>query len=512
MILKYIIEYISNDNSYATLIKELAHEGGYKVSIVRANGAIIIYIDEEEDEIKAFFTTLGERLPLSVYVGQSRVEEAASFPEFAGEFQKTKLWSMCFPSQLIKVVDENSADYLNPFVESSKVWIDDVCFESSTDSFKAALGAIATKIADGYEVSFENENGKFSLCKNAPSAPLCESIMCIDLNKIAVQYKVPNVALFALSSMERPFVTVTTSDNGGVSKFVRLTLASDLLLLSLAKILGDKGFDRLYFTDGINSDSSLRYTAIAHSSATLEVLIHKDRKLFLSDETYDSTILPIEEDSLVAYFGDMANGSFLAIRPTVHSKELLTIKSFEKCATEEVAALDENGSRLLENFEKKFAGILGKCDELSNGYDFEKFINLCAVVLGCQSDEGRLAYLVALAAKNQAPAGVKIDFILETEGAPTLNLVKSFRTLLSYKLADVEDTILAYSIFESFADFISILSDEARKGFDAKELVLCGGMFYSQILSDRVFTKARNIRVSSAYIPQILVEKQVAHS
>ncbi len=507
MVLKYIIEYLSNDNNYATLIKDLADKSGYKINIVRANGAIIIYIDEDEDKIKTFFTLLGNALPLSVYVGQSRVEEAASFPAFESELQKAKLWSTCFPSELSKTIDETNAEYLNPYIfaQNGNVQIGEAEFAQSDDKFKSALNDLAQKIANGENVRFENENGSFCLSKNEPIDGFCKSIFCIDLNKIAPEYRIANVALFALSSMERPFVTVATTDASGESLFTRFTLSSDPFLLCIAKLIGDLGVTKLFFTQKDDSSVLVKYVGFASKNTGPEVLIHKDRKLFLSNEKYDNSILPIAEDSLIAYFGESGDASFLAQRPDVHAKDLLKVVSFSGSPMDDLSSAGESGVKLIENFNKHFAGLIDACGQNISGYDFEKFIRYCAVVLGCKEEKGHLAYLVTLANASKAPSGVKIDFVLETEGAPTLNLIKSFRTLLSYKIAGVEDTILAYSIFESFADFIAILSDEARKGFDAKELVLCGGMFYSQILSDRVFTKARNIRVSSAYIPQILI-------
>jgi hypothetical protein len=508
VILKQIIEYASNDNSYAGLIQDIVNEGHFKANIVKADGAIIVYIDEGEDEIKAFFAALGERLPLSVYMGQSRVEEAPSFPPHTENIGTYKKWAACDPKVLMKIVDENSSEYLNPFVltdmRAQSVNINGKEYTQNSESLREDIKKVAALIVSGQDVSFENENAKFALGMNKGSSSTIESLFCIDLNKVAVKYKIPNVALFALSSMERPFVTVGVLDENEQNRFIRLTLASDPLLLSIAKLVGDAGVSELCLkSHEVANKNVIKYSGVALPFLAPEVLIQKDRKLFLTKEQFDPNILPIYQDTLVAHFSDIANSSFMAIRPTVHSKELLRIVSFDGPISKSIEALDENGHRLIENFESRFPKVIAKCDTNIGKYDFEKFVKASAIVLGWDERESALAHLIDLAHKNMAPAGVKIDFILETDGAPTLNLIKSFRTLLSYKLADVEDAVLAFSIFESFADFIAILSEEARKGFDAKEIVLCGGMFYSQALSDRVYTKARNIRVSSAYIPQI---------
>lgn len=506
MILKYIIEYLSNDNAYASIIKQLADKSGYKINIVRANGGIIIYIDEDEEEIKEFFNTLGTSLPLSIHVGQSRVEEATSFPSHILEFASTKPPLMSLVKELMEMVDEKSKNYLNPFaLAKGRVIVSENEFTNVDDEFKNMLSILANRILNGEQISFENENSKFSLCKNC-TPDSSKNILCIDLNRVAPEYKASNIALFALSSMERPFVTIlnTTDDNTG--EYIRLALASDPFLLCLAKLVGDLKIDKLYITKESSRYAEVVYNGFVGKDCNPEVLIQKDRKLFLSNEKFDSTILPIENDSLVAFFGEGQDSVFLAVRPGVMTKELLEIKTFKNCISDEIGSLDENGTKLISNFETRFPGILAKCDKIICEFNFEKFIKACSIVLGYIDECSNLEYLIRLASKNRAQTGVKIDFVLETENQkPTLNLIKSFRTLLSYKIAGVEDSILAYSIFESFADFVSILSDEARKGFDAKELVLCGGIFYSHIVSDRVYTKARNIRVASAYIPQILV-------
>jgi len=508
LILKYIIEYSSNDDNYALLIKELVDKGKYNVCIVRAQGAIILYIDEGEDEIKAFFTMLGQKLPLSVYVGQSRIEEVGQFPQFPSELRKTALWSTCYPDVLSSILDENNKEYLNPFIFSDSraksININSKEYKTNSSEITDDLKIIAQKLASGETVSFENEHGKFGLTTKEQNNSLCQTIFCINLNKIAVQWKIPNTALFALSSMERPFVTIATNDSEDKGFFLRLTIPSDPLQLSIAKLLNDTGIDRVFIVDNKNTTFNIKYKGIALPEPAPEILIQKNKKLFLSNEVFNKDILPIFEDCFVAYFGEDFDSSFIALRPNIHSKELLNVKSFETNITKEIETVDKNGLKLVANFKKKFASLLEKAENTGGKYDFEKFIRASAAILGFNGENGYLAYLVNLANKNKAPVGVKIDFILENENnQPTLNLVKSFRTLLSYKLAGVEDSTLAFSIFESFADFVTILIDEARKGFDAKEIVLCGGAFYSETLSDRVFAKARNIRVSSAYLPQI---------
>jgi hypothetical protein len=503
LILRYTVGYHSNDTAYASLIQELADTSACRVAIIQGGGAIAIYVEGSEDEIKEFFGFVGRALPLCLYVAGSHAEEVESFPAHAGRIDTVAKTMAMRPEFMSSLIDETNQNYLDPFWidESAKsVSFDGKEFVGGGDEFKSTLAKAAKEIASGKSVSI---NGViYSISPD--SSKSVQSALCINLNIIATALKLSNTAIFTISAMQRPIATIGVVDESETAYFVKVALPSEPFMLCLAKLLNDNGASALYIQSGGKADIAIATSGFESGEPKIEVLVQNNEKLILSAEAFDETLLPITTDAFAANFSHTGKSSFVALKPAVMAKEILHIDGFVKSFVAEITALDENGPKLMQNFKNKFPKLYDSLDKTPVSADFAGFLDGCAAILGVTAQGSSLAALVLLAHKNKAPAGVKIDFILEaTGGKPTLNLVKSLRTLLSYKLADVEDETLAFSVFESLADFVTVLCDEARKGFDAKELVLCGGLFFAEALTTRVVSKVRNLHVSSAYIPQI---------
>jgi len=499
LILRYTIGYHSNDTAYASLIQELADASPCRTAIVQGGGAIAIYIDGKEDDIRSFFTMLGSSLPLCLYVAGSHAEEVSGFPAHAGRIEDVKKTMAMRPGFMSSIIDENDKNYLNPFSQDDRpksIAIGETSYDAASAEFKNELQRIANDATNGKRIRMQDK--VYAITPDGSKS--VQAMLCINLNLIAPTLKLSNTAVFAMSAMQRPLVTVAVVDESEEAYYVKLGLPSEPLTLCLAKLLNDNGISALYEQSGTDADISLQTNGFDPKAQKLEVLVQNNEKLILSNELFDETLLPISTDAFAANFTHVGKSTFLAVKPGGVAREILHISGFANSFISDIEALDENGPKLLQNFQKKFPDLYSKLNNLSAMPDFEGFLSACASILGVKD----FAELVLLSHKNKAPSGVKIDFTLEAiDGKPTLNLVKSLRTLLSYKLADVDNATLAYSVFESLSDFVTILCDEAKKGFEAKELVLCGGLFFAESLTSKVVSKARNLRVASAYIPQI---------
>lgn len=74
-------------------------------------------------------------------------------------------------------------------------------------------------------------------------------------------------------------------------------------------------------------------------------------------------------------------------------------------------------------------------------------------------------------------------------------------SLISYRLAGVQTSLIAYSLFESFGDYISDLLTQIKSKTKAEEIILCGGAFAQQSLLGRMQRNLRGnaFRLNHAY-------------
>merc|ERR1711879_451564 len=93
-------------------------------------------------------------------------------------------------------------------------------------------------------------------------------------------------------------------------------------------------------------------------------------------------------------------------------------------------------------------------------------------------------------------SGLQIDMnIINIDGKNYLDYRRVIQSTMSYKMADVEDTMLAYSFYESLADFIKDNVSNINAELKASELILCGNVFANSILLSKINKDIKNINI-----------------
>jgi hydrogenase maturation factor HypF (carbamoyltransferase family) len=62
-------------------------------------------------------------------------------------------------------------------------------------------------------------------------------------------------------------------------------------------------------------------------------------------------------------------------------------------------------------------------------------------------------------------------------------------------MADVDETMLAYSFYESLVDFMEENISKISEEIKSKDLILCGNMFSNSILLSKLDKKLNNINI-----------------
>ncbi len=141
-----------------------------------------------------------------------------------------------------------------------------------------------------------------------------------------------------------------------------------------------------------------------------------------------------------------------------------------------VETLREGSRRLVENFTQRFPE---NSQSAFNGS--QDIFEAAAHIMGLPNPG--FESLGAESLKFGGKGGVKIDTSLQTNRFDPCAFIAS---LMSYTIAGAERPLLAYSIFESFGDYVTQTLLELKKRADAEHIVLCGEAFGNPSLFSRV--------------------------
>ena len=146
----------------------------------------------------------------------------------------------------------------------------------------------------------------------------------------------------------------------------------------------------------------------------------------------------------------------------------------------DIATLREGSDRLLENLKKEHAAIYGHLETLQRSRCSDIFAAVATLLDIEQKDYDGL---VRAAMRFSGKGGVRIDMQTIENRFDYAALIAS---IVSYRLAGVSDTILAYSFFESFGDYFSDTMHRIQSKTKARRFVLCGECFGNQPLFSRI--------------------------
>ncbi len=234
--------------------------------------------------------------------------------------------------------------------------------------------------------------------------------------------------------------------------------------------------------------------------------VHKANVLEGIDEKYHSnqTAYSKEEASFSSViaehnlFGKKCVGAYFDEEPSFlyyDGKKVLKIvppKNFDsREILSEISQLREGSDKLVQNLEKNMPDVYKKLQEMQERDDV-KFFESVAIILGL-SDES-MNGVVKEAMKFIGKGGVQIDTHVKDNRFDHSAFLAS---IISYQLAGVQSTIIAYSIFESFGDYFSEIIGELKEKTKASEIILCGTHFANQSLFSRM---QRNLKITPPYM------------
>lgn len=478
MKLIYKIEFNSTVFYFKNLIDELIKNSKIDATTKQYFGYILVIIDDEKEKIESFFLNLEKNLPISMFISKATFIE--NFDETTQELENKNLninFEILTLNSVKEILNNNYFDFLAQIV-SLKM--------SEVVEFKnKKLFLPNLKLQN----EFEKQN-------------LEVKVLVTNSNNISKNFIVDNQTLALLSSIERPLVKLKIEDKNlefFANSYIYTKLPSNKDEIVLAQALKEQGVDYiLYVTSkdelkAINSGSRNIIEKISDDffpkyDYNLNRIYNNKDEFFSTFQNLYEAILSYENKESVSSLGiyfSKTNDSFVDINvPVNEKKRVIYIPNIQNSISkifEDIASIDENTERLIENFNKKFPEVKEK--KLSDFNSFLAIIEACSIVLGINN----ITEFENLALNSSFSNSVQIDMkLIKIDNKNYLDYRRIIQSIMSYKMAGVENEILAYSFYEFLSEFIINYSKEIAKKISAKDIVICGDMFANRLILNKV--------------------------
>lgn len=506
MQLIYKIEFNTTNFYFKQILDSLINCEKINAKAKQYKGFIVLVFEEEPQVIEDFFALLEKKLPVSIFLGKSYVIEKLdeSLEELENKEVKQNL-SLLTNDAIKAIIENNNIDFLNDIVKISK---------GEVSRFETHNG-LKDLFLPNKEIREEFESKGFEV-----------KLLITDLNRITELFDMSAKDMQLLCSIERPLVKLkfkllqNANKEFSSTNFIYAKIPDDKETVLFGQALKDKDINFvLYVNDEVYQDG-LKVTYFKEQN----LIVHGDKGLFPKfdytakrkfnsakeyfDENggvYRATLAQVGKrlvPTVGVYFSQNSNKSSIVMNiPDKGLKEVIAIpnihNNLDNCL-EEIAEIDEHCERLVVNYNKKFKDNLkGEVQAHTNG--FESILNMCAKVLGLNSAKE----FEDTALSTNTKSGIQIDMkLVNLEGINYLDYRRTVQSLMSYKMADVDNATLAYSFYESLSEFICNYVDEIAKELKAKDVVLCGNIFSNSIVlskTDKDLSKQYNIILPKEY-------------
>ncbi|XPV70621.1 MAG: hypothetical protein ACNI25_08540 [Halarcobacter sp.] len=501
MELIYKIEFFSTNFYYKHIIDEIITKSGTKAHTKFYEDLILIVCDDVEEKIESLFKLLEQKLPLSIFLGKAEVIEKFDFDAFKEiEDKDVKVnLALLTNDEITKTIEENNVDFFNDIELIKKGKISRIDTHNGVKDFFLPSTKLREEFEEkGYEVK----------------------LLITDINNITDLVEISQKDLQLLCSIERPLVKLkfkllqNSDTEFSKTRFIYAKVPDDRETLLFANALKKEGFSYILYTaddiyqDGLKVTYSEGQTIIIHGEKGLfpKYEYKLDRKVINIKDYFDEygsvykacidqfykKLVP----TIGIYFSYKSDESAIKINlPGVGIKDVIHIpnvfNSIENCF-EDIKSLDENTLRLVDNYKNKYATYFEKEFKDTDSDGFESILNLLAYILGMRDykefEDIALAY--------NSKSGIQIDMnIVKIDGKNYLDYRRVIQSTMSYKMAGVQDSMLAYSFYESLSDFIKDNVEKINSELKAKDLILCGDMFGNTILLSKVKKAINNINI-----------------
>jgi len=193
--------------------------------------------------------------------------------------------------------------------------------------------------------------------------------------------------------------------------------------------------------------------------------------------------------SICAYFKEVPSFLFYNGKNVIR---VVPPKDFETTNfLDKIKELRDGSDRLVDNLEEQLPDVYKKLIDLQQRDDVKLF-EAVAIILNL--DDLSMRGVVKEAMKFVGKGGIQIDTNVTDNRFDNTAFLAS---IISYQLAGVSSSIIAYSIFESFGDYFYDIVQELLSKTKSTEVIICGDDFANQSLFSRI---QRNFKMNPPHM------------
>ncbi len=484
----YKIEFNNTNEYFINLIKEQIFEDKINIQIQKYEKFIILNIKDKEEKITEFFQNLEKTLPLSIFLkGASFIEK---IPEEVKELNLDTLkQNVCLSNkEILKLVKNRTINFKNKIQELKEGKIIELLTSNGIKKFSLPNKQNRLKLEEENEVN----------------------LFIANINTLSSLLEYSSKDLQLLCSIERPLIKLKFNflQNKDLqyssTSFINAKLPEDEATFEFALSLKEEEIDFLIYSDFNVTQKDIKVTYFKDENIIIKgdkTLFPKydiqDEKVYNSSDEFFSlnggiykTIIRKENkrssNTIGVYFSYNSEHSKISLNlPTKKVSDIIFIPNIENSISscmEDIASIDENTAKLVENYKKKFPLYFEKSLP-SNTNGFVSILNFIAVMLGMKDYKEFESYAHSFNSKS----GIQIDMkLFKYKEKNYLDYRKIAHSIFSYKLAEVDNALLAFSFFESLSEFIKNSIEEINKDIDCKNIILCGDMIVNSILLSKL--------------------------
>jgi len=445
MYLKFIIEYESENGYVCNIAKQVAQQLNIHIGLKREDNKTLIFMELDEEKINAFASNLDKSLKKSIFLGKIDAVVVDSF-----ENEKTPQF-LDFENELIDITDNT----------------------------------ITTKDYT-YKVSKVSEDSDLIIAK--------------DLNTIA-KYFVAFSGDEIIASLEKPILHLKVNINFRTLTNIFNVNSYDVQITDEFIMPFFEKFDTPLLGIKILKQNIKPIKGVVTDTKKHKFIITSGEKFLVLPPTkeYDKTKTPY-----FGYFGVLNQYNLLQkntmafpfykkhpSKVFINSPKFglidyvdfdVKFKNFEEVFAN--IGIDETGKKLISNFSKKEPELFNNAldSNIESEYQGIYYIwGLIGCVLGFGKDIKTSAEkLLTLANEALTKKGPRIDYKLKDKN---IDATWAIRTSMSFKLAGVDDNLIAYGVIESFAEFLNNLYEGVNRDTELNGAIIVGDLFDGELLN-----------------------------
>jgi len=451
--IKQTINYYSENTYFTGFLQNIINDSQINASVTQKNNKIELLIDtNNEKKLTKFNENLAKYLPHSLFLGEIETiqsDEKIETSSFKSDDYNIAPCAKC----LEQIQDPSSQNYLDDSLQ---------CTHYSNK---------------GKEIYQDFTTFSPHYSQNC-------TVLITNSEKIDELFILTDDEIKALFSIEKPTIKVTIKDEtlksmtGKNYIFIKAPYNNRSLLASInAK---ESNVDYLFFED----TNDLKIIVIQKNKTIIKASRIAKKLEIINEDTLLNRFLNIAKE---AGFNQSVIGTNLSnkgisflVSNEVGVKKVIQFKEFNLVNILEQFKSDSKRIKLLENFSKKYPLISHEFEKNSNMNLFETIATILEL------KERNFQAVCDKGYEFRGNGGLKIDTNFDENGFDYSDFIGS---IISFKLAGVEEHYLAYSIFEALADMSISTLNQLKEKFKIQNFVMMGDMFENSVLYSRVLSK-----------------------